>query len=49
MDTLKQQLLDLEQTRQYKEELKEAEENMVQACVEKSRLEDQEAEVMRLH
>ena len=29
-------LLDLEQTRQYKEELKQAEEDMVQACIEKS-------------
>ena len=43
-----EQLLDLEQTRQYKEELKQAEEDMVQACIEKSELESQEAELIRL-
>ena len=42
------QLLDLEQSRQYKEELKQAEEDMVQACIEKSKLESQEAELIRL-
>ena len=42
------QLLDLEQSRQYKEKLKQAEENMVQACMEKSKLESQEAEFIRL-
>ena len=41
-------LLDMEQTRQYKEELKQAEEDMVQACIEKSELEGQEAELIRL-
>ena len=41
-------LLDMEQTRQYKEELKPAEEDMVQACIEKSELEGQEAELIRL-
>ena len=41
-------LLDMEQTRQYKEELKQAEEDMVQACIEKSELESQEAELIRL-
>ena len=34
-----EQLLDLEQTKQYKQELKEAEESMLQACLEKSNLE----------
>ena len=43
-----EQLLDLEQTRQCKEELKQAEEDMVQACIEKSKLESQEAELIRL-
>ena len=38
----------MEQTRQYKEELKQAEEDMVQACIEKSELESQEAELIRL-
>ena len=42
------QLLNLEQSRQYKEELKQAEEDMVQACIEKSKLESQEAELIRL-
>ena len=41
-------LLDMEQTRQYKEELKQAEEDMVQACIEKSELESQGAELIRL-
>ena len=43
-----EQLLDLEQTKQYRQELKQAEENMLQACLEKSRLESQEAELIRL-
>ena len=43
-----EQLLDLEHTRQYKEELKQAEEDMVQACIEKSELESQENELIRL-
>ena len=43
-----EQLLDLEQTRQYRQELKQAEENMLQACLEKSRLESQEVELIRL-
>ena len=42
-----EQLLDLEQTKQYRQELKQAEENMHQACLEKSRLECQEAELVR--
>ena len=41
-------LLDMEQTRQYKEELKQAEEDMVQACIEKSKLESQGTELIRL-
>ena len=41
-------LLDMEQTRQYKEELKQAEEDMVQACIRKSELESQGAELTRL-
>ena len=41
-------LLDMEQTRQYKEELKQTKEDMVQACKEKSELERQEAELIRL-
>ena len=41
-----EQLLDLQQSRQYKEELKLAEEDMVQACIEKSRLEGKEAELI---
>ena len=40
-------LLDMEQTGQYKEELKQAEEDMVQACIEKSELESQGAELIR--
>ena len=43
-----EQLLDLEQTKQYRQELKQAEENMLQACLEKSRLESREAELTRL-
>ena len=43
-----EQLLDLEQSKQYWQELKQAEENMLQACLEKSRLESQEAELIRL-
>ena len=43
-----EQLLDLEQSRQYNEELKQAEEDMVQACIEKTKLESQEAELVRL-
>ena len=38
---------DLEQNRQYKEELKQAEEDMIQAFIEKSKLESQEAELIR--
>ena len=41
-------LLDMEQTRQYKEELKWAAEDMVQACIEKSELEGQGAEFIGL-
>ena len=41
------QLLHLEQTEQYRQELKQAEENMHQACLEKSRLESQEAELIK--
>ena len=41
-------LLDMEQTRQYKEELKQAEEDMVQACIEKSELESQGDELINL-
>ena len=41
------QLLDLEQSKQYRQELKEAEESMLQACLEKSNLESQEAELIR--
>ena len=43
-----EQLLHMEQTRQYKEELKQAEGDMVQACIEKSELESQKAELIRL-
>ena len=43
-----EQLLDLEQSKQYRQELKQAEESMLQACLEKSRLESQEAELIRL-
>ena len=41
------QLLEMEQTNLYKKELQEAEEDMVQAYLEKSRLEKQEAEITR--
>ena len=43
-----EQLLNLEQSKQYRQELKQAEENILQACLEKSRLESQEAELIRL-
>ena len=43
-----EQLLDLEQSKQCKQELEQAEENVLQACLEKSRLESQEAELVRL-
>ena len=43
-----EQLLDLEQSKQYRQELKQAEENMLQACLAKFRLESQEAELIRL-
>ena len=42
-----EQLLDLEKTEQYRQELKEAEESMLQACLEKSSLESEEAELIR--
>ena len=42
-----EQLLDLEQAKQYKQELKEAEESILQACLEKSNVESQEAELIR--
>ena len=42
-----EQLLDLEKSEQYRQELKEAEESMLQACLEKSNLESQEAELIR--
>ena len=42
-----EQLLDLEKSKQYRQELKEAEESMLQACLEKSNLESQEAELIR--
>ena len=41
------QLLEMEQTNLYKKELQEAEEDMVQAYLEKSRLEKEEAEIIR--
>ena len=41
------QLLEMEQTVLYKKELEEAEEDMVQAYLEKSRLEKEEAEIIR--
>ena len=43
-----EQLLDLEQSKQYRQELKQAEENMLQVCLERSKLESQEAELIRL-
>ena len=42
-----EQLLDLEKSEQYRQELKETRENMLQACLEKSSLESQEAELIR--
>ena len=42
-----EQLLDLEKSEQYRQELKEAGESMLQACLEKSNLESQEAELIR--
>ena len=42
-----EQLSDLEKSEQYRQELKEAEESMLQACLEKSNLESQEAELIR--
>ena len=42
-----EQSLDLEKSEQYRQELKEAEESMLQACLEKSSLESQEAELIR--
>ena len=42
-----EQLLDMEKSEQYRQELKEARENMLQACLEKSNLESQEAELIR--
>ena len=42
-----EQLLDLEKSEQYRQELKEAKENMLQACLEKSSLESQVAELIR--
>ena len=42
-----EQLLDLEKSEQYRQELKEARESMLQACLEKSNLESQEAELIR--
>ena len=41
------QLLEMEQTVLYKKELQEAEEDMVQAYLKKSRLEKEEAEIIR--
>ena len=40
-------LLEKEQTELYRKELEEAEEDMVQACLEKSKLEKEEAEMIR--
>ena len=40
-------LLEKEQTKLYQKELEEAEEDMVQACLEKSKLEKEEAEMIR--
>ena len=42
-----EKLLGLEQSKQYRQELKEAEESMFQACLEKSNLESQETELIR--
>ena len=41
------QLLEMEQTVLYKKELQEAEEDIVQAYLEKSKLEKEEAEIIR--
>ena len=41
------QLLEMEQAVRYKKELQEAEEDMIQAYLEKSRLEKEEAEIIR--
>ena len=41
------QLLEIEQTILYRKELEEAEEDMVQAFPEKSRLEKEEAEIIK--
>ena len=43
-----EQLLDLEQSEQYRQELKQAEESMHQPCLEKSKLESQEAELIKI-
>ena len=40
-------LLEKEQTEWYQKELKEAEEDMVQACLEKTKLEDEEVEIIK--
>ena len=40
-------LLEREQTEWYQKELKEAEEDMVQACLEKSKLENEEVEIIK--
>ena len=40
-------LLEKEQTKLYRKDLEEAEEDMVQACLEKSKLEKEEAEIIR--
>ena len=40
-------LLEKEQTKLYQKELEEAEEDMVQACLEKSKLEKEEVEIIR--
>ena len=42
-----EQLLDFKKSEQYRQELKEAEESMLQACLEKSNLERQEAELIK--
>ena len=42
-----ERLLDLEKSEQYRQELKEAREDMLQACLEKSNLESQEAELIK--
>ena len=40
-------LLEKEQTEWYKKELKEAEEDMMQACLERSKLENEEVEMIK--